>query len=56
MNAKKWVTEAKKEMDLRKMKITLMIDAKAGKNNCFHHQDLQNERVSLQKDKQATLQ
>ena len=33
-----------------------MIDAKAERNNYFHHQDLQNERVSLQKDKQVTLQ
>ena len=56
MDAKKWVTEAKKETDLRKMKITLMMDTEAGKNNYFHYQNLRNKRMSLQEDKQTTLQ
>ena len=38
------------------MKITLMIYAEVGRNNYFQRQDLQNECISLQEDKQVTLQ
>ena len=33
-----------------------MMDTKAGRNNFFHRQNSQNECVSLQESKQATLQ